>query len=266
MRNVFILLMSLLSACTVCAASQTEPLYQVEIIVFSQVSANALLSEQWPATPLLPSLNRVKELTPLPAPQANNDDGVEAMKGDNSVAEDAQTNESTPFAVLPASDWQLTKAAQKIAKQGEYQVLLQASWLMPALSDKKAPKIHIYGGQAYGAGGEVLEANSPLMSPVNNEILPSTAPVNQWQINGFIKISKPYLFQADADLVLTLPKSVIEKLSSKAADTLKTNQFVLNQTYRLRLGQLYYFDHPLFGMLMEITKYQQVKNDESTRN
>jgi hypothetical protein len=57
----------------------------------------------------------------------------------------------------------------------------------------------------------------------------------------------------DTALVLTLPQDTIDSLAGSESDSISTNKFLLKATYRMKAKELFYFDHPLFGMLVQIT-------------
>ena len=142
-------------------------------------------------------------------------------------------DEATPnalYQVLPKNRSKFNKEVGILNKQAGYHVLVDMAWLQPALTIKRATWIHINGG-------------------------------SNVQINGMMKISRPYLFQADADLVLTVPAAVLQQIAPNAAAKIGTTQFVLKQTASVRANQIYYFDHPLFGVIVRITPLNEKIND-----
>jgi hypothetical protein len=220
--------------------AQPQQLYKIDLIVFTQVSANGLLSEQWPADPRLPNMKRVYNLQPAPLSSDSSESALRKL-----------------YQIFPSSSMKGLLA--KLVKNKNYEVVLQTAWLQSGLSNRRARRIHIFGGQAYDASGSPTVATSPL-NQINDELLPAPQQAANWQINGFVRMSKPFLFQFNADLVLTIPQAVIAKLSTKAASQLKTNQFILRQMYRMKPNQIYYIDHPLYGVLVEITQYPKSKS------
>ena len=223
------------------------PVYKVELIVFAHVTPQGLLSEDWPAMPVLPRMQRVYDLKSMPQ--------VIGLSNQNDTP--ASPAPAQLYQILSPTNLTLTKEANKLNANGNYPILVHVAWLQPGLPIRNAKRIHIYGGQAYTATGQLATAISPLNLNGNSAALPTPNTNIQWQLNGYVRVSKPYLFQLHADLVLTIPKQLLAQVSTTAASQLKTNQFILQQTFRMRLGQLYYIDHPLFGILAEVTKYSQ---------
>ncbi len=229
--------------------SQQQPIYKVELIIFAHVTAQGLLSEDWPSPPELPNMQRVYELKPLQQPIA--------LPQQNATPS-PQSKPTQLYQILPSSTFDLAQAVMKLKANGNYPILVHVAWLQPGLPVRNSRRIHIYGGQAYTATGQLAEAISPLNASASSaNLLPSPNTDIQWQLNGYVRVSKPYLFQLHADLVLTIPPALLERVSAKAANQLKTHQFILQQTFRMRLGQLYYIDQPLFGILAEVTTYSK---------
>jgi hypothetical protein len=134
------------------------------------------------------------------------------------------------YQILHTSRSKFTKEIAIFNKQSTYRMLVNMAWLQPALTIKRATWIHINGG-------------------------------NNIQINGMMKISRPYLFQADADLVLTIPAATMQQIAPNAAAKIGATQFVLKQTASVRANQIYYFDHPLFGVIVKITPLNEKVNE-----
>ena len=220
-----------------CAFAATTTYYQVELIIFAHPTKDALASEAWPAQPALPDLANATELAPF-APVADS---------------------TTPpfYQYLPTANFTMAREASLLGKTPGYEVLVHTTWVQPfPTNTKKAVPVHIYGGTAYDPNDEaLLEQVSPLSDatlpaatslPKDEAAVPLPFSVKtQWQVDGTVAISRPYLFQVDTNLVLTMPQSDIE-----------AKQFVLQASYRTKANQIYYIDHPLFGVLIEITPIQ----------
>jgi|GEM_PF-1138825 len=246
---IYCLFIALSLSGSVFAAELSEqgqaPLYKVELIVFAHVTARGLLSEQWPVNPTLPSMQRVYNLQAPTQPGA-------ALNGTSTATIPTQPE---PYQILPTSFLQLQTIAAKLNAKDNYPVLVHVAWLQPGLPIRNSRRIHIYGGQAYGASEKPLTDVSPLNVDASDAALPLPNSTDQWQLNGYVRVSKPYLFELQANLVLTIPQQLLRKVSFRVARQVNVHQFILQQTFRMRLGKLYYIDHPLFGILAEITKY-----------
>jgi hypothetical protein len=220
-----------------CAFAATTTYYQVELIIFAHPTDAAFSSETWPAQPALPDLTGATELSPF-----------------------VQTTDSTtpPFyQYLPSTNFSMAREASLLNTTPGYEVLVHTVWVQPfPTNTKKAVPVHVYGGTAYDPNDEALldqvsplsDATLPIATslPKDEEAVPLPFSVKtQWQVDGTIAITRPYLFQIDTNLVLTLPHSSVD-----------AKQFVLQASYRTKANQIYYIDHPLFGVLIEITPIQ----------
>jgi hypothetical protein len=188
-------------------------LYKVELIVFSHVTAAGLNSETWPIPAMLPDLKNVENLMPAETPP-----GV--------------------YQVLPSSEFTLNRDAAELAKTKDYPVLVHLAWLQSGQATRESPRVHIVGGPGYDANGQVVAEGQPAQF---------------WAVDGFVRVSRPYTFQVDANLVLTVPKNIVHGLTAKLTQDVPVYQFTLIQSDHPKLKEVYYFDHPLFGMLLQIT-------------
>lgn len=250
----FLRILTVATACLFAFSLFAEPssadksgpqLYQVEMIVFSHITASGLDSEQWPQNPAMPSLKRAYQL------QSNN-----SIYEDVSDVSEQQATSIRPYQILPTSYYSLQSALLALLSKPDYQIMVHTGWLQPGLPVRNSRRIHIYGGSPLTSSNHPTTGLSPLdvLDTENSGDVTPYSQLQDWQLNGYVRVSKPYLFQFDANLILTLPDSSIKQTSANA-DNIKTNQFILNQTFRMRLGQVYYIDHPLFGILAIVTKY-----------
>lgn len=257
------ILLGLLAMCffSMGLADTEQPIYKVQLIVFAHVTPAALNSEMWPADPSLPSLRRIMNLKTVPAANDTDDQPAAAIT--------AAAATPVPYQIIPFGQIGFEKVVKKLKAAKDYPPLVHVAWLEPGLPVRNSPRIHIYGGQAFASDGSPVDVTSPLLelaqpdAPDHDDettlpvpaAQPDLSAVADWQLNGYVRVSKPYLFQIDTDLVLTVPRKTLKKLVPSIADNIKSNQFVMKQTFRLKLGELYYIDHPLFGVLVEVNKY-----------
>jgi hypothetical protein len=128
----------------------------------------------------------------------------------------------------------LQKEADKLKQQDDYKIILHTSWQQNVTSLRDAKWIRIYGGQPYDAQGQPIQ-------PDDNR-LPT-----YWELNGKIKISKSNFFDIYTDLYLTIP-------TGSQNNIIPLRTFIMQQHRRTKLNQLNYLDHPLFGVLIKISK------------
>jgi hypothetical protein len=239
-------------------------LYQVNLIVFTHTTQQALQSEKWKNKLLQPYLRNTVELI------ANSTD-------DNLENQDAITPDSiTPISYQPLPEDQLglQKEAAKLQNQPGYQIILHTSWIQPINNFRQEKWLHIYGGQTYDAAGQPIANNQTADNQITNnqtadnqtvtdDNTPATPDIQPayWQLNGKIKLSKDRYFDIRSNLYLTLPETIFginpDTQQIGLFQPIPLMTFTLNEHRRTRINQINYLDHPLFGALIQITKIDQ---------
>ncbi|OGT22913.1 MAG: hypothetical protein A3C55_04700 [Gammaproteobacteria bacterium RIFCSPHIGHO2_02_FULL_42_13] len=231
MKKIILLFILLLCTNINFADAAPQKLYQIDLVVFSHISNNALQSENWSNVLKIPDLRRSIEL----------------------IAPTAGTTTVTPYQLLSADQTGLQDEVTKLIENSDYTVLLHISWQQPIDQIRQSKWIHIYGGQGYDANGQIISTAE------NN---PS---IKYWQLNGKIRISTNIYYNINNELYLTMPESILG--NSETANAIGDFQpiplisFSLNENRRTKLNELNYLDHPLFGALIKITA---VKNATPT--
>jgi hypothetical protein len=190
--------------CSILYAAPAQQ-YQINMIVFTHITSQALQSERWANELRIPSLKNVAEPTLLL---------------DNQMG--------------------LQKETDALSKTNGYQIIYQQSWAQP-MNNKW---IHIVGGQAYDKNGKPTYP-------------PEGSPPAFWQLNGRIKITKATFFNIYTQLYLTMPESIFGGDTDQDAvgsfQPIPLTTFTLFHTRHTKLNELNYLDHPLFGVLIQIT-------------
>ncbi len=139
------------------------------------------------------------------------------------------------YHLLPTSAFQLSSQATKLTQDPTYTVLLHQAWLQPIPHPRSARAVHI----------KALEL----------EQTESTLPFYQWKLNGTLTLSQLNYFQVTVDLMLNVPLNEAQRLNITIPyAALGRNIISIPFQYRrrLRADQLYYLDHPVYAMLIQI--------------
>lgn len=207
-------------------------LYQVNVIIFSHITSNALSYENWPNKLMIPNtLGTIDLLNQQTI-------GNYQLRSDNQFG--------------------LKNELDMLSKHPNYHVLLNMSWTQPMASANASQWIHIYGGQPFDQTGQAIQ-NYGLTQTATTTLSPqaSISKPTYWEINGKIKISFQNFYQIYARLYLTEPESIIGGQADSNAignfQPIPLRSFYLNENRNTRLNELNYLDHPLFGMLIKIT-------------
>lgn len=221
----------LLNSTTAQAATSN---YKVEVLVFSHLTSDTLDDEIWPeinSIPVLPS----RSLGYYQAGQANG-----------------------YFTRLPKSSLSLSAKQASLRRSATYHVLFHEAWIQPISSVKNQNRVRINGGDILDNG--------------------------LYELDGYISVDKGRYLHFRSDLFHSRRLSPAESqllLTSKTVDTpveapIETdsdssngNRYLTQTTVpdfltvemasarRMRRDELHYIDHPLFGMLVRITRVGQ---------
>lgn len=138
------------------------------------------------------------------------------------------------FKLLSSGFYKLGGIDNQLKSSGKYRPLLHMAWQQPALYGDNARSVHILksdGGDPGSAGG------SPL------------------KIDGTIRIRASQFLHADVDLVYFIDprsQSVVNTAAPGAPAQPASSR--MRESRRMKLNELHYFDHPLFGMIMHISR------------
>lgn len=207
-------------------APVTDPLYQIELILYSHINATGLNSEHWP-------------LYHHPRPELN------------TVASLGNPDSPENYPLVPANQYHLNNIARKLSRSPNYQVVLHVAWREPlsTLARADSPWIHLYGGKGFDEAGNVITQTQDETLPYNE------AP--HWQVDGLVHIDLNRYFNTHYILFFAAPTAQIQALSNTdnfagVDDALV--YFELNQKRRMRSHELNNVGHPLYGILVDIQK------------
>jgi len=177
-----------------------------------------------------------------------------------------------PFQLLPDAALTLTELTKTLTNSNKYVPILNIAWRQPVASKEAAQTIYIHSHQE-----QIALATTPGLTSINTLMAPpglSDTPMllvaqneahmpprdtSLKTLDGTIKIHLGRYLHLEADL---LYRSQIEPLKNNTffmnLDEIEQPQtlFRMHQKRRLRSGELHYFDHPMFGMLVKIIPYE----------
>ncbi len=131
--------------------------------------------------------------------------------------------ESPNWKVLPNSVFQLSTPLAQLQNSGAYHVITYLAWKQPISSGHSAKAVHIIAG-------------------------------NNQELNGTVKLSLTNYLVLTADLILTEPVSTFDSSTQNSNSNENLLSFPLNQTIRMRLGEIHYLDNPMYGVLVLVNR------------
>ena len=147
------------------------------------------------------------------------------------------TGTGNPFKLLSPGFYKLGGIYNQLKASGRYRPMLQMAWSQPALYGDNARSVHIIKA----ASGDTEHTE--------------TTPI---RIDGTIRVRASQFLHADVDLLYfidTRQQSAIHAAADAATPAAAQPAYSrLRESRRMKLNELHYFDHPLFGMLMHISR------------
>lgn len=150
------------------------------------------------------------------------------------------TEKAIAFESLEASENMLTEQAAKMTREKGYQILLHQAWLVEAKPEEQA---------------------TPLLLNVTPETEFKSA------VDGYLTFYKsryPHVI-ANLELERRIPTRIREEFALQQKLELEDlpdyMRFQLNESRKIKSGQLHYLDHPIFGALIQI-QWQKDKPED----
>lgn len=209
-------LVMLTPASSFAVEADDTPWYEIELIIFEPVDP-PVTTEKWPAVIEEPVLDNAVELLPPAGPQVT----------------------PAAFQQLDASRLQLTPQVKRLTAGNRYRVLLHTGWRQPL--------------QENGPGTPVYISSLPRSArPGNN---PETVPESY--VDGVITLLLTRYLHFKAHLVYTNPEvDLARQISQQDNSSAVIERFVMKESRRVKRQELHYFDHPYFGMVARVIRYE----------
>lgn len=232
-RALALLLSLLLCPPLLLAEEEGERWYEVEILLFTQNNSVYRDSEVWPLDYTLPSIAKSVELS--------------ASGSERGAAR------PTPFSRIPEGKLRLRQEAERFSRAKDVDLVLHLGWYQPGLPEEKAKAVHIV------SDAMVTASNGAGVQP---------------KIEGTLRLILSRYLHLESDMVLreALPEKSLDLPDYRAGtpqsnedDTVATIPRSNSQSYqvyhmeesrRMRSGEIHYLDHPLFGIVALVSPYE----------
>lgn len=204
--------------------------YRVELIVFANTETQAFHSEQWAMEVDPPVL----------------DDAVDLFTGDRARG------------FLPLRDQELTQARELLENSERFEVIKHVVWQQPGLAADDAVPVRVHGGTDYGP--QYPERMQPRLEVgEDGTIVEIPGPERLEQLDGTIRVELGRYLHVYTDLLLRKPV-VLERMDPETQEAVQTPALLdipMQEHRRMRSRELHYIDHPLLGVLVEITPVEE---------
>lgn len=210
--------------------------YQVEIIVFENLYANSD-GELWYENPGIPARDGSIELV---------QPGEGTLKDNQDLQEERKL--LIPFMILPRERYRMDGIHQVMKSSSEYRPIIHVSWQQPGSS--RARPVHIEKMEKTSTGSMVSGNGEP------DFIVPP-----EFELDGTVRIRSSHFLHVDLDLIYFIGSGsntgVVTKrdMNNKAMFVQEKAEYVrLKETRKIKLNELHYFDHPMFGAILQVTR------------
>ena len=218
--------------------------YRVEVVLFAYTEPDAG-GEWWYENPGLPAREQSIGLitaTVDPEPGA--------------VADPAREQDLKPYIALPKQEYRLAGVERALARSREYRPLLHVAWQQPGLDVGNVRAVRLDNTRFERKAAEQVEVG-PEPGQVRDE--PEyTPPVKVF--DGTVRLRKSRFLHLDVDFAYfpeTLQQPDLEMPAQSAGHMRLAASYVrLTQSRRIKPDDLNYFDHPLFGLVVEVSRIE----------
>ncbi|MEO8464821.1 MAG: CsiV family protein [Gammaproteobacteria bacterium] len=216
------------------SATPTPPLYQVEIIVLANRDFDAG-EERFPQDLAPLRANQTESLldVPLyvePSPPSTPDQAT-------ALTQVAPADDPLAFRMLTPDQLQLNAEYRKLTNSGAYRAVLHAGWVQPGLPEDRA-------------------------KPFDLTLLGVTNPRGNVRVylSRFLHVSLDISYQ-DGAAAAVAPEPIGDELR----EITFAPRYRLTTERQTRSGELHYFDHPAFGVLVKVTPVQPANSNSTGR-
>lgn len=210
-------------------AEEQESWYQVEVIVFDRLYPN-LDGEQWQNQEF-----RIR------------DNMVELEPTSKITGAD---QELVPFMLLNKNRNRMSGVYRVLKLSSEFRPLYHVSWQQPATERRYSRYVHIQKLDEEQPAIITHAAEEPDFLEEFN--LPNRI------VDGSIRIRSGFYLHADVDLSyfkqLPAENKTIRTSEETFEDELEKTVIKLKETRKIKLNEIHYFDHPMYGVILQVSR------------
>jgi len=193
--------------------------YQVEMVVFEHLRTDTS-GELW-NTDDVPDYSRALELsTDIDAPDA--------------------------FKMLPSNKYKLGGVNKNLKLSSDYRPVHHVAWQQPELTKSRAKKVHIKNPEAKINGTVNLRGGHLLHLDVDMSYFVDL------YTEAVTSFTEENISIAGGDI----EKIDVEEIEVDEEIIMSGTYAQMKETRRIKLNELHYFDHPLFGVIMRVTRLE----------
>ena len=217
--------------------------YRVEVVLFAYTEPDAD-DEWWYEAPGLPSRAQTISLI------TKTDDPLPAGTPDS-----AEPVRMIPYLALPRQDYRLAGVRRALAASAEHRPLLHAAWQQPGLGAEDVRAVRLENIRL-DSRTERRQQSEPEQAQAQAQDQPQYTPPKK-VYDGIIRLRTSRFLHLDVDIAY-FPEVLEQPSHSRGRPV--ADYVRLTESRRIRLEELHYFDHPLFGVIVQVER--QLASDD----
>jgi Peptidoglycan-binding protein, CsiV len=229
MKNLFFAVLITISVGASPGVWAKSRWYQVEVIVFRYTDSETAGGEYWSELESLPEFRDAVELL-VDLPEFSDEPPSE-------IPNEVSIPGPLAFQSLGLSELKLSGVFRRLKQVSAYEPILHVGWRQPGFGGRRARSVYI--SDKAGANVDTPADTTSVMSD------PAPGPR---RIEGTVRIRTGRLLHVDVDFVSFGGDSPVR----------------ITEQRKVKLKELHYFDHPLFGVLVRVTPYRPPEPVEQT--
>lgn len=238
MRLIFAFLIALSLTGNALAASQW---YQIELFVFAQ--ENPKTTERWDTS-----------VTPSFAQDAVTLDSQHPTLPSNASDANMTALDSGAWTLEEVTlDHPAARMANRMRNNRQYRIMYEARWIQPVFSTVNALPVSIAGGESLPA--PVIE--KPRQNSFGDK--PGDAQQVEHLPEDDVANAMQFMPELQGTVLFSLQQYVHLSTNLWLASEAEGQRFFahMNESRRLKNGELHYLDHPLFGVVVRVTRLKR---------
>ena len=232
--------------------------YQVEVIIFDYLYPESD-GEIWYENPGLPdrseSIELISELAD-PEPEEGSDGQNSAL--DIELKKNKQDLQA--YLELPSDRLKLAGVERVLKLSSDYRPLMHTAWQQPGLSARTARPVHL---QKYEETVEISDVEPESIESLidNGGQSDEFYQAPELIFDGTLRIRSSKFLHVDIDFAY-FPESLSMARENQSADSRlfvaqQADYVRLSESRKIRLNEINYFDHPLFGVILRVSRLRK---------
>ncbi len=216
MRGCLLVLLITVTAGMSSAVAAKSRWYQVEVIVFRHIGPANPDEETWPDLESLPDFHDAVNLF-VDLPNYSEGSGSERSN-------EVEISGPLAFESLPSRALKMSGVFRRLRTLSSYAPLLHVGWRQPGLSRSRARRVFISDKARVQNDVATMQLEVPI----------------EERVEGTVQISAGRLLYVATDFVNYFGESAVR----------------ITEQRKVKLKEIHYFDHPLFGVIVQVTPYR----------